>query len=220
MPASPPAALGEATVALEAHHDVVENGDAAEITDLAEASGQLHVRPGRRRIARYGDLLITGGDATAETTVLQAPPPELPIDRALAGPGLLADTIVRRWQDHLPLHRLERIYGREGLELARSTICGWHESLGGLVKPLLDAMWMDARGAPYLCTDATGVLVQAREKCRRGHFWVVIAPERHVLFRYTAKHDSAAVDGLLEGYEGYLSPTRTRSSITCTNAGP
>jgi transposase len=145
-----------------------------------------------------------GRDPTAETTVLQAPPPELPFDRSLAGPGLLADTIVRRWQDHLPLHRLERIYGREGLELARSTICGWHEALGGLVSPLVEAMWADARGAPYLCTDATGVLVQAREKCRRGHFWVVIAPERHVLFRYTTKHDGAAVDGLLEGYEGYL----------------
>jgi transposase len=145
-----------------------------------------------------------GREPTAETTVLQAAPPELPIDRALAGPGLLADTIVRRWQDHLPLHRLERIYGREGLDLARSTICGWHEALGGLVEPLVKAMWADARGAPYLCTDATGVLVQAREKCRRGHFWVVIAPERHVLFRYTAKHDSAAVDGLLEGYDGYL----------------
>jgi hypothetical protein len=65
-------------------------------------------------------------------------------------------------------------------------------------------MWADARNAPYLCTDATGVLVQAREKCRRGHFWVVIAPERHVLFRYTPKHDGAAVDGLLEDYQGYL----------------
>jgi transposase len=141
---------------------------------------------------------------SAETQVLQASPPELPIDRALAGPGLLADTIVRRWQDHLPLHRLERIYGREGLELARSTICGWHEALGALVAPLVEAMWADARGAPYLCTDATGVLVQARERCRRGHFWVVIAPERHVLFAYTAKHDGPAVDGLLEGYQGYL----------------
>ena len=149
-------------------------------------------------------FVAKGRDRTAETEVLQASPPELPIDRALAGPGLLADTIVRRWQDHLPLHRLERIYGREGLELARSTICGWHEALGGLVKPLVEAMWADARGAPYLCTDATGVLVQARERCRRGHFWVVIAPERHVLFAYTAKHDGAAVDSLLEGYEGYL----------------
>jgi transposase len=145
-----------------------------------------------------------GREPAAATQVLQASPPELPIDRALAGPGLLADTIVRRWQDHLPLHRLERIYGREGLDLARSTICGWHEALGGLVKPLVDAMWADARGAPYLCTDATGVLVQARERCRRGHFWVVIAPERHVLFAFTAKHNGAAVDELLEGYEGYL----------------
>ena len=143
-------------------------------------------------------------ERNAETEVLQAPPPELPIDRALAGPGLLADTIVRRWQDHLPLHRLERIYGREGLDLARSTMCGWHEALASLVKPLVDAMWADARGAPYLCTDATGVLVQARERCRRGHFWVVIAPERHVLFAYTAKHDGAAVDSLLDGYQGYL----------------
>jgi transposase len=145
-----------------------------------------------------------GRERNAETQVLQAPPPELPIDRALAGPGLLADTIVRRWQDHLPLHRLERIYGREGLDLARSTICGWHEALGALVAPLVEAMWADARGAPYLCTDATGVLVQARQRCRRGHFWVVIAPERHVLYAYTAKHDGAAVDGLLQGYQGYL----------------
>ncbi|MBC8057937.1 MAG: IS66 family transposase [Rhizobiales bacterium] len=145
-----------------------------------------------------------GRTRTAETVVLQAAPPELPIDRALAGPGLLADTIVRRWQDHLPLHRLERIYGREGLDLARSTICGWHEALADLVKPLVEAMWVDARGAPYLCTDATGVLVQARQRCRRGHFWVVIAPERHVLFAYTARHDAAAVDGVLGDYQGYL----------------
>lgn len=73
-----------------------------------------------------------------------------------------------------------------------------------MIKPLVEAMWVDARGAPYLCTDATGVLVQAPERCRRGHFWVVIAPERHVLFAYTAKHDSASIDGLLGDYEGYL----------------
>jgi hypothetical protein len=65
-------------------------------------------------------------------------------------------------------------------------------------------MWRDARGAPYLCTDATGVLVQAKEKCKRGHFWVVVAPERHVLYAYSAAHNGAAVDAMLDGYEGYL----------------
>jgi transposase len=143
-------------------------------------------------------------DRNGETQVSQAEPPPLPIERGLAGPALLAETIVRRWADHLPLHRLERIYAREGLELARSTICGWHDALAELVRPLIAAMWLEAFQAPYLCTDATGVLVQAREKCRRAHFWVVIAPERHVLFAYTPKHDAEAVDKFLKGYQGYL----------------
>lgn len=143
-------------------------------------------------------------DRTAETKVLQAPPPELPIPRGLAGPGLLAETLVWRWQDHLPLHRMERIFGRQGLQIARSTICGWHGELAELVHPLITAMWQDALTAPYLCTDATGVLVQAKEECKRGHFWVVAAPEKHVLFAYSPKHDGAAVDALLQGYKGTL----------------
>jgi transposase len=145
-----------------------------------------------------------GQGRMAECEVLQASPPELPIPRGLAGPAFLADSVVRRWQDHLPLHRLERIYGREGLDIARSTICGWHQELAALCKPLTEAMWKDALSAPYLCTDATGVLVQALEKCRHAHFFVLIAPQKHVLFRYTPKHDSAAVDTMLSGYKGYL----------------
>ncbi len=143
-------------------------------------------------------------ERAAETRVQIAELPELPIERGLAGPGMLADTIVRRWQDHLPLHRLERIYAREGLELSRQTICGWHLQLRVLVQPVVDAMWTDARTAPYLCTDATGVRVQAKYECRNGHFFVVIAPERAVLFAYSPRHDGAAVDRLLAGYEGYL----------------
>jgi transposase len=140
----------------------------------------------------------------AATWVGIAEVPELPIERGVAGPGLLADTIVRRWADHLPLHRLEKVYAREGLELARSTLCGWHDQLRELVDPLVEAMWEDARTAPYLCTDATGVLVQEKGRCRRGHFFVVVAPERHVLFRYSPTHDGRAVDRMLTGYQGYL----------------
>ena len=143
-------------------------------------------------------------DLKFETTVLQAPPPELPIERGLAGPALLAHTIVSRWADHLPLHRMERIYGRDGLPLSRSTVCDWHLQLKKLVAPLIDAMWKDALTSPYLCTDATGVLVQADKKCKTGHFFVVAVPERAVLFGYSPKHNGAAVDALLGGYEGTL----------------
>jgi transposase len=146
-----------------------------------------------------------GRRGTSGTRVAIADPIELPIARGVAGPGLLADSLVRRFQDHLPLNRLEGIYAREGLEMARSTLCGWHEQLADLARPLVEAMWEDGlHRSPYLCTDATGVLVQAKQRCRRGHFWVVVAPGRHVLYRYSRKHDSQAVDRMLQGYEGYL----------------
>lgn len=149
-------------------------------------------------------LVAKDRERGAPTEVLIAEPPELPIPRGMAGPGMLADTIVRRWQDHQPLHRLERIYARDGLDISRSTICGWHAELATLARPVVVAMRQDALRQPYLCTDATGVLVQAKEKCRTGHFWVLLAPELHVLFCYSRRHDGAAVDKLLEGYEGYL----------------
>lgn len=138
------------------------------------------------------------------TQVLVEATPELPIPRGLAGPGMLADTLVKRWQDHLPLNRLEGIYARDGLELSRSTMCDWHQQLVPLAQPLVDAMRADAFLQPFLCTDATGVLVQAKEKCRTGHFFVLVAPGRHVLFEYTRRHDSDAVDTILAGYNGYL----------------
>ena len=179
-------------------------------TDAFECIGEDVMETVERRrgslvvVRVHKKKFVAKGRDRAESQLVQAPSPELPIPRCVAGPGLLAETVVQRWQDHLPLYRLERVYGRDGLDLARSTICGWHAALYELVKPLVDVMWKDALTAPYLCTDATGVLVQALERCRLAHFWVVVAPERHVLFKYTPKHDADAVDECLRGYKGYL----------------
>jgi len=172
----------------------------------SETSELLERRPASLVIVRIvRPKFVRKGEASVdEPTVQIAEVPELPIERGLAGPGMLADTIVRRWQDHLPLHRQESIYAREGIELSRSTICSWHMQLSQLAVILVDAMYRDALNAPYLCTDATGVLVQAKERCRRGHFWVLVAPEKHVLYRYSSAHNGAAVDELLAGYKGYL----------------
>jgi transposase len=65
-------------------------------------------------------------------------------------------------------------------------------------------MFAEAMREPLLCTDATGVLVLAKERCRTGHFWVLVAPDKHILYRYSKRHDGKAVDELLPGYSGYL----------------
>lgn len=183
----------------------------AEGLDAFERIGEevcetLERRPASVVVVRVvrGKYVRKDRERNAPTDVLIGCVPDLPIERGLAGPGMLADTIVRRWDEHCPLNRLEKVYARDGIELSRSTICGWHMQLEVLVRPLIEAMHVDALASPVLCVDATGVLVQALEQCRRAHFWVVVAQERHVLFRFSAKHDSAAVDSFLRGYEGYL----------------
>ncbi len=60
-------------------------------------------------------------DPSETTVVYSADTVEMAIPRGLAGPGMLADTIVRRWQDHQPFNRLEGIYAREGLDRKRCT---------------------------------------------------------------------------------------------------
>lgn len=170
-----------------------------------EVSEVIERRPASLVVARVvrPKFVRKGRDKTKADVFIGAKP-GLPIERGLAGPGMLADTIVRRWQDHMPANRLEQLYRREGVELARSTICNWHMQLAPLVEPLISAMRTDAFEQPFICTDATGVLVQAKEKCRRGHFWVLVAPGKHVLFEFTPNHSTDAVDSVLAGYEGYL----------------
>jgi len=57
--------------------------------------------------------------------IVQAPAPSRPIDRGLAGPGLLAHVLTAKFADHLPLYRQSEIYAREGVDLDRSTLAGW-----------------------------------------------------------------------------------------------
>jgi transposase len=171
-----------------------------------EVSEVVERRPASLVVARVVRPKFVPKDRVRDslTKILIAEPLDLPIPRGLAGPGMLADTIVKRWQDHMPLNRLEDMYARDGVELARSTMCGWHGALAEVAKPLVSAMRVDAFKRPYLCVDATGVLVQQKERCRTGHFWVLVAPGRHVLFEYTRAHNSDAVDDVLAGYQGFL----------------
>ena len=57
--------------------------------------------------------------------IVQSAAPSRPIERGLAGPGLLAHVLVSKYCDHLPLYRQAQIYAREGLDLDRSTLADW-----------------------------------------------------------------------------------------------
>lgn len=78
------------------------------------------------------------GAAPPVPTIATAAKPPAPIPRGLPGPGLLAHVIVSKYGDHLPLYRLEHIFGRWGVPLSRRTLCDWLPACAALLRPLYD----------------------------------------------------------------------------------
>jgi transposase len=134
-----------------------------------------------------------------------ARPPQ-PVEKGLAGPGLLAYVAVSKLGDHLPLYRLEHILARHGAEVARSTMCAWMLATAVLLKPLYDLMADRVRRSRVVRTDEARVPVQARGQCRSGRIWVYVGDESnpYVVYDYTPDRTGAGPSTWLAGYKGYL----------------
>jgi len=154
-----------------------------------------HVRP------KYACKHCEGQVAIAEK-------PLQPIDRGLAGPGLLAQVIVSKYGDHLPLYRQEDILARHGVDIARSTMCGWMASCADLLTPLYDLMKKHILASKVIHTDDTPVPVQddQQDKTRTGRAWVYFGDEAHrfTVFDYTPNRKRDGPAAFLEDYCGYL----------------
>ena len=75
--------------------------------------------------------------------VITAAMPNQPIDKGLAGPGLLADVLVNKYDDHLPLYRQSERLERHGIYIARQTLCDWVMQCADILNPLVEAMKPD-----------------------------------------------------------------------------
>ena len=151
------------------------------------------------------DEAACGDEVAPLIEILVAEPPQLPVPKSIAGPGLLAIVLVQKYADHLPLHRQERIFRRQGFRLARSTLGDFVAGAVKLLALIVEAMWKQSREtAPVILTDGTGVLILEKEKCRRGHFYVFIDVGRHVIFRYLVDNNGPAVAAEMAGFAGVL----------------
>lgn len=140
--------------------------------------------------------------------VATAPKPPQPIERGLPGPGLLAYTITSKYGDHLPLYRLEDIFARHGVELARSTMCVWMRRCAELLQPLYELMVARVLQSKVVWTDDTPVPVLDRTlpKTRTGRFWVYAGDDRnpYSVYDYSANRSRDGPEKFLKGFHGYL----------------
>src|SRR6266849_2020696 len=112
--------------------------------------------------------------------IVQAAAPSRPIERGVAGPGLLAHVLVSKYCDHLPLYRQSEIYAREGVELERSTLADWVGGTSALLAPLVEALRRHVMSANKLHADDTPVPVLApgNGKTKTGRLWTYVRDDR------------------------------------------
>jgi len=141
-------------------------------------------------------------------TVKTATKPSQPIEKSTAGASLLAQVIVAKTADHLPLHRQEKIFERHGVDISRKTMGGWLAQCADLLKPLYGSMKEVLFQSKVIGTDDTSVKVLDVKLpfARTGRIWPYSGDAAHpvILYDYTATRERAGPEEFLKGYRGYL----------------
>jgi transposase len=106
-------------------------------------------------------------------TLTQAPVPPHVIDKGIPTAGLLAQVLIAKYLDHMPLYRQESIFGRAGLAIPRSTLAQWVGACGVRLQPLVEAMKEQLLTRPVLHADETPVpmLKPGLGKTHRAYLW-------------------------------------------------
>jgi transposase len=134
--------------------------------------------------------------------------PAQPIEKSTASASVLAQVIVSKVADHLPVHRQAKIFRRFGLELSDQTLCGWLRQSAELLEPLYYELKRFVLGSKVVGTDDTPVKVLDRllPHTRTGRFWPYIGDQKHpaVVYDYTPTRERAGPEKFLSTYKGYL----------------
>jgi transposase len=141
-------------------------------------------------------------------TVKTATKPSQPIEKSTAGASLLAQVIVAKTADHLPLHRQEKIFERHGVDISRKTMGGWLAQCANLLQPLYGSLKEVLFQSKVIGTDDTSVKVLDIKLpfARTGRIWPYYGDADHpvILYDYTATRERAGPEKFLAGYRGYL----------------
>lgn len=151
---------------------------------------------------------ITYACKKCQEQVITAPKPPQPIEKGVAGPGLLAHVITGKYVQHLPLYRQEEIFARQNVLIRRSTLAGWMSGAAECLLPLYKLMVRRVLSGNVLGTDDTPVKVLDREldHTRTGRFWAYVGDDAHryTVYDYTPTRKRDGPQAFLKDYRGVL----------------
>ena len=146
--------------------------------------------------------------------IVQAPAPSRPIERGIAGPGLLARVLSSKYAEHTPLYRQSEIYSRQGVELSRSLLSGWVDACCRLLSPLEEALqgYVLTDGKLHADDTPVQVLLPGNKKTKTGRLWTYVRDDRNagsavapaVWFAYSPDRKGIHPQTHLAGFSGVL----------------
>lgn len=191
----------------------------------SEVSEQLDYEPARflrRRLVRrkYVSRLHP-----QDAPVIAKLPPMLQ-ERCTVAPGLLAQVIVSKYVDHLPLYRQEQIYWtRHRVWLPRQNLARWMGMVADWLKPIYQCIRTGVMAGGYVQVDETPVryLAPGNGKTKTGYFWTTSRPDGDVLYQWETSRAATCLDNVLpvdfkgtvqcDGYSAYPSFARRKEQI-------
>jgi transposase len=179
-----------------------------QLTRIGEdVSEKLDYEPGQFSVERH----IRGKWACRQCeTVTQAPVPPHVVDKGIPTTNLLAQVLISKYADHLPLYRQEQIYARAGVELPRSTLADWVGRCGLELTPLVNHLRARLLEQPVLHADETPVpmLSPGKKRTHRAYIWAYAAtrsaPVQGVVYDFQPSRAGQASREFLADWRGKL----------------
>lgn len=198
-----------------------------EVTRVVEHEpGKLYIR----EIVREKYAPIVPNDE--KTDIRIAPMPLLPIYKGIAGPTLLAEVLLQKYEYHQPMYRQVQQYQHLGMKLTESTINGWFKPVVEMLSPLYDLLVKEVFKTDYIQCDetTTPVVDKERHKAAKEYLWMIRSvKDRLRLFHYDDGSRAGAVIETLaqqhhykgylqcDGFAGYETAFRSNSGVQLVN---
>lgn len=169
-----------------------------------EISEELGLRPARFYVRQY--VRFKYACPCCQDQIVRPPLPDKVIERGLAGADVVAQVLVNKYADHLPLHRQAVMYKREGVDLPKSTTCDWVDRSADLLRPIVEQIRRDVLAGPLVHADETPVqyLDPGRGGSHRGYLWTYAGLRGDVLYDFSTTRAQRWPNAMLDGYQGYL----------------
>jgi transposase len=114
-----------------------------------------------------------------EEVVMQAPAAVRLIEGGLPTEATVAQVLVAKYADHLPLYRQAQIYARQGVMLDRSTLADWVGRAAFLLRPVCERLFMQLKSSTKLFADeTTAPVLDPRGRTKTGQLWAYARDDR------------------------------------------